>query len=104
VINDVSVASDLIILPDSRIIDNWYRQQGHLLQAYDIKNLIISDPDILVIGTGASGMMKLDRKLSQQLINKGIQVDILPFIEAIEKFNTHTDDGKKVAAYFHLSC
>ncbi len=103
-INNLVVSSDLYILPNGKIVDNWRRRQGHMLQKSDIKNLIKSDPDVLVIGTGASGMMRVDPHLTQYLSQMGIQVDAAPSGQAINRFNTHTASGKKVAACFHLTC
>ncbi len=103
-INNVVVSSDLMILPNGKIIDNWRRNQGHLLKFNDIKSLIKSKPEILVVGTGASGMMRVAQDLLQALEKNGIMPDISPCSQAIKKFNTHAAGGKRVAACFHLTC
>ncbi|MCP4022436.1 MAG: hypothetical protein GY729_11380 [Desulfobacteraceae bacterium] len=104
VINNVSVATDFMILPNGRIINNWRRQRGHLLQSSDIKSLIESQPDILVVGTGASGLMQVAQDLLHELETKGITTIIKPCSQAADKFNILVTTRKKVAACFHLAC
>ena len=66
--------SDLIIYKDGRIKENWWRAQGHYLFPDDITSVIDAAPEMLVIGTGAMGLMKV----SEALLNTGF-TSLKPF-------------------------
>ena len=43
--------SDLIIYPDGRVQDNWWRAEGHNLLLEDIAEVLATSPKKLIIGT-----------------------------------------------------
>jgi hypothetical protein len=43
--------SDVIITPE-RVVDSWWRQQGHSLAVADLADVVAARPEVLVIGTG----------------------------------------------------
>ena len=55
--------SDLIIFPDGRVQDNWWRKRGHVLAVDDIRSLADTSPEVIVAGTGTSGRMRPDSDL-----------------------------------------
>ena len=66
VINGKEYTSDLIIFPD-RVKDDWWRKSGHQLRLEDIAEVITESPEVLVVGTGASGLMKLLPEVEESL-------------------------------------
>ena len=92
--------SDLIIFPH-KIIDNWWREKGHLLQLSDLEKVIEYNPDILVIATGKYGKMNVSNEVIDKLQEKNIKVHIYKTNIAVKEYNKI--DGKKVCA-IHLSC
>ena len=96
--------SDLIIYPDGHIQDNWWRPQGHNLLPDDITTLLDTDPEKLVIGTGAGGMMRVSERVVELCKNRGIEVEVCRTSVAVTKFNVAAEAGKVVAACFHLTC
>jgi len=103
VIDDKRYTSDLIIYPNGKITDGWWRQSGHLMTAADIAGLIEAAPDIIVVGTGASGMLKPARGIEKVLEKKGIRMVAAPCSQAFKHFNA-LSPTKKVGACFHLTC
>lgn len=102
VVDGKSYTADLIIYPD-RVDDSWWRKQGHLLQIEDLREILEAEPEILIIGTGAAGIMRVPSALRKQLEEKNIQLYIERTGKAVEIFNT-LDKSKKVVAAFHLTC
>jgi hypothetical protein len=94
--------SDLIIYPD-RVDSSWWRLKGHLLQMEDLEDILKEGPDILIIGTGAVGIMKVPKKIKNQLEEKNIEVYVHRTGKAVEVFNS-ADKSKKVIGAFHLTC
>jgi len=103
IIDGKKYTSDLLIYPDGRVEDAWYRKRGHSLSADDISALIQAGPEIIVAGTGASGLMKPEKGFEKRLGQKGIRFISLPTIEAVEHYNRLSFE-KPVGACFHLTC
>lgn len=97
-----SYNKDLIIFPD-HIQDNWWRREGHLLKITDLETVIDYRPDVLIIGTGMYGFMKIDRTLIEILKDFYItRVVVEKTKKACLYYNNETLP-RKVAA-LHLTC
>jgi len=96
--------SDLIIHQDGRIQDRWWRAQGHRLFLGDITTVLDANPEKLVIGTGAMGLMKVSEALLNMCDSHGIDVKVSRTASAVKQFNNAKKEGKIVAACFHLTC
>ncbi len=103
VIDGASYSSDVIILGNS-VQSNWWRKQGHLLSAEDVQPIIKAKPSILVVGCGASGLMKVAEQTRQVLEKQGIQLEAVDTHKAVERFNELSQTGASVAAALHLTC
>ena len=103
-INGKPYRNDLMILPDKTILHPWWRNAAHTLSLADIQEIIAAAPDILVIGTGSPGMMQPEQTLCSELESRGIESKVMPTKEAAEEYNALHEQGKKVAACFHLTC
>lgn len=103
VIDGASYSSDVIILADS-VQSNWWRKQGHSLAAEDLKTIIAAKPSVLVVGRGASGLMKVPDQTRQVLQEHNIRLEALDTHKAIHRFNELSQAGAKPAAALHLTC
>jgi len=95
--------SDVLIYPDGTVDDSWWRREGHKLSLADIRQLLKSEPDVIVAGTGANGMMRPDADLERGLKNAGIAFKAAPTDQAIQLL-VRARAGSKVAACLHLTC
>ncbi len=64
VIDGKKYSSDVIIFPD-RVLDNWWRKTGCQLCLEDIAEVITENPEVLVVGSGASALMKVLPEVEQ---------------------------------------
>ena len=95
--------SDLIIYPDGRVQDGWWRVRGHSLSLADIADLVERKPNVVIAGTGVNGRMKPDMHLDAYLSEKGIEFLVGDNEVAVKWYNELKASGK-VGACFHLSC
>lgn len=95
--------SDLIITND-KIVENWWRKKGHEICLEDLRkyNVLNKDYDVIIIGTGYYGMVKVLDEVKDYF--KGKDVFIADTKRAVEKFNEVIKTGKKVLGMFHLTC
>ncbi len=101
VVHGKEYSADIIIYPDGAIQDSWWREDGHYLIDSDIAKLLAANPEIIIIGTGAYGVMKVDLSLFEKYPK--IEFHALPTAEAVKLFN-RLSGGNKVGACFHLTC
>ncbi|MEM2996988.1 MAG: MTH938/NDUFAF3 family protein [Candidatus Bathyarchaeia archaeon] len=103
IVDGVEYDRDLIILP-GRIKRNWWRVEGHQLRLEDLTEILESDIEILVVGQGAYGMMKIGDDVTKALAERGIKLFADNTERACEIFNEFIRIGKKTAAALHLTC
>ena len=93
----------MILHPDGRVDDAWWRRRGHRLSLDDIDGLVESNPEVIVVGTGVNGLLKPAPRLTEMLAEKGIELIPLPNQKAVDCFND-LSSKKRVGACFHLTC
>lgn len=97
---------DVIISPDG-VNDSWWREKGHEVCNADLEPIWDEAPDILVVGTGARGVMKVLAEAHQTMEHKCDQVHIVPTEKAVERYNqlAEKEEGqRRVVAALHLTC
>jgi len=102
-IDNTTYSKDVIILPDGTVLSPWWRKEGHRLEPADIERLISAEPEIIVAGTGASGLMKPARQLEELLMQRAIEFIARPTAEAVQTYN-RLSGNRKTGACFHLTC
>ena len=95
--------SDLIIFPD-RVNSGWWRKEGHCLTVDDLSEVIDYKPEILIVGKGASGCMRVPPSTKKSMSER--QIDLLDknTDQAYQLFNQQEKKGKRVVGAFHLTC
>jgi hypothetical protein len=84
-------------------VDGWWRQEGHVLHAADLDEVLEAKPELLVVGQGANGRMRVAKDAKQALQEGGIEFTASPTPQAVERFNA-APENQAVAAAFHLTC
>ena len=86
--------ADLILLPD-RVMEGWWRQEGHVLHAADLDAVFDAAPDVLVVGQGAYGRMRVAGETARAVERAGIELIAVPTGEAVERYGSLPADVKK---------
>jgi len=102
VIDGRKFGSDLVIYPD-RIHENWWRGEGHTLSVDDVKEIVEAKPEVLVVGTGYSGFMKIHPDTENFLKSRGIKLIAAKTEKACKTYN-ELSKSRRVVAAFHLTC
>jgi hypothetical protein len=103
VISGKVYSSDLIIFPD-KILSSWWRKTGHRLCMEDLKEVLKEDFDILVVGTGYMGLMKVEKEVIEHAHAQGFHLRIEKTRKAVEAFNRLSGQKKRTIGAFHLTC
>ena len=102
VINGKKYSSDVLIFPD-RVINNWWRKTGHELCLEDITEVLKEKLDVLVVGTGASGLMKVLPEVEEIARAQGIKLMVETTDKACDTYNQLGHSQRPVAA-LHITC
>ncbi|MFQ6085295.1 MAG: Mth938-like domain-containing protein [Candidatus Bathyarchaeia archaeon] len=102
VVNGKTYTNDVIVYP--QFVDGrWWRKEGHRLCIDDIRSIVDRRPEVLVIGTGHSGLMKVLPETKEYVESKGIELVAQKTTEACDTYNRLLK-SKRVVAALHLTC
>lgn len=101
-INGVTYTSDVIVFPDC-VKSDWWRSEGHKLHVEDLEEVLRAKPEILVVGTGYYGFMKVLPETEKHLQAEGIRSFAEKTEEAKEIYNK-LSNSHRVPGVFHLTC
>ncbi|MAG08186.1 hypothetical protein CMO89_01830 [Candidatus Woesearchaeota archaeon] len=82
----------------------WQYTKHHTVTVQDITEITDSNPEVIVIGTGASGLVKVEDEVIKLAEQKNIKLVIKPSAEACDEYNKLLKENKKVAAIIHSTC
>jgi len=83
----------------------WVERKGHRLTHKMVKPALRPDVEILVIGNGVNGAIKVPRKTRQAIADAGIDALVIEKTpKACEVFNQLARQGKAVALLAHGTC
>lgn len=101
---DGQIFNNHIKIIQDKLVPNWWRKIGHTVEIEDVQDVLDSDSEILVIGQGQPGYMKIADSLRQHLADRNIKLIEEPTARAIETFNRLHKEGRRVAGGFHVGC
>ena len=102
IIDGTTYTADVIVYPD-HVDSSWWRKEGHSLHRVDLIDVVSAKPDVLIIGRGYYGAMKVPEETIAFIESKGIEVHAERTEKAVELFNT-VQGTKATVAVLHLTC
>jgi len=102
VISGKEYTQDVIIYP-TRVDGSWWRKEGHKVYLEDIREILKEEPEVLIVGTGYSGLVKVLPETEEYLKSKGIKLIVEDTRKACQTYNKLCKEAKAIAA-FHLTC
>ena len=102
VVSGKKYTSDIIIFPD-RIRDNWWRKTGYHLCLKDVAEVMTENPEVLVVFTGASGLMKVLPEVERGVESQGIKLIVEATDKACHAYN-HVCHSQRALALLYIAC
>ena len=93
-----------VIIRKNKVLADWWRKRSHLVTLADIPCLQKEKADVLIIGTGKFGLMKIHKDVSDYCTENGIELIQKDTSRAADIFNDMQDSGKHIIGLFHLTC
>ncbi|MBI4285619.1 MAG: hypothetical protein HY670_06940 [Chloroflexi bacterium] len=107
VIDGKQYVHDVQILPDGTVKEreaSKSRAGSHTVTRTELENIKPTQPDVVVIGTGVSGLVRLAGDIEVYQKRAKLNLMLLATPQAVTEFNRLTGEGKKVAALIHVTC
>lgn len=89
----------------------WWRKESHIIDVEDIKRATDQNPEIIITGTGESGLAEVTQRAQNFIREKGIELIIERTGEAVKTFNIIKEKSEQEGGYpreiiglFHLTC
>ena len=102
VIDGVVYNRDVIIFPD-RVLSNWRRRDGHKLAFEDLVEVLEGEPEVVILGRGVFGRMKVADDVREWIKERGIELVVFRTEGAGKAYNELREQRRVIAA-LHLSC
>lgn len=99
---DVLIVKGEVISRNKGVLRAIYGM-SHLLSDEEVKKLGEGHPDVIIIGSGHTGMLEVKKSQVKKLKEKCSEFYLLLTPEAAEKYNEFLRK-KKVNALFHTTC
>mgnify|MGYP001414153958 CR=1 FL=1 len=77
---------------------------NHIIMKEDFTDLIKAKPDIIIIGTGASGVVDVSKDIIDLIKENKIKLIIKKTAEACDEYNKLIKQKKNVVALLHNTC
>ena len=97
-------STDVILLAGD-VKSPWWREAGgHVYAVEDFEVLLAAAPEVVILGTGYFGRVKVLDETLTALADAGSEIVVEKTGGAVECYNRFAADGRDVAAALHLTC
>lgn len=93
--------SDMLVWWDGRV---EFRVKKHTFDMDDFLGLLKKKPEVIVIGTGQTGVVKVSDKVRQAAEERKIKLYVDPSPKAVDMFNGLVAQRKRAVALIHTTC
>lgn len=93
--------SDMIVWWDG---EKEFMPKTHFLDMKAFSHLLRKKPDMIVVGTGLQGAVRISEHVRERVRDKGIRLFEHTSDKAPDIFNGLVATGKRVVAYIHTTC
>jgi len=93
-----------LYISNRKVVEDWWRKEGHNLCLEDIRDISVSKPSVLIVGTGTNGKMKISQEVKSFLAKREIPLIVAPTEWAAKVYNCLRVNTQNIAAAFHLTC
>jgi len=92
------------ILLSAQGVSAWHEREGHSLKPRMIRRALEMQPEVLIIGNGVNGALKVGKKAHKAAEEAGVRLVVLKTPDACREYNRLFREGKKVVLLAHGTC
>ena len=99
--NGLVYEHDLIVTPTE--VREWRRREGHRVHPEDLAPALAAQPQVIVIGTGFSGLLHPTPEAEQALTDRRVELVVERTGLAVEAYH-ELAPSRRACALLHLTC
>ena len=101
--HQVLIVGNLVLEREYEKLKNLFGT-SHQIGDWEVESLLKESPEIIIIGTGQDGMLRVDKEFLDRARenNAELVVEITP--KAVEIYNDKVKTGQRVNALIHTTC
>ena len=103
-IDGIDYSKDVILLRGEVRSPWWRAAGGHVFAPTDLEGVVAAAPEIVVLGTGYFGRVKVLDETLTAFADAGSEVVVERTGNAVKSFNRLAAEGRDVTAALHLTC
>jgi hypothetical protein len=100
-VNGQTYYSDMTVYWDGKLS---YRSKVHIIELGEFMKILKAEPEIVVIGRGQEGSLKIDEEVLRWAKSKHVEIYTENTRKSVDIFNAFANQGKKVVGIFHVTC
>lgn len=100
-IDGKTYSEDVKILPEGKILKRWGPKDSHAICLEEFTEMLKEKPEVIVIGTGTSGLAELETEARTEIEKHKIKIIEAKTPKAADSFNKIK---QRKAGLFHLTC
>lgn len=101
--HQVLLVGDEVIPRDVNKLESLFGTT-HQIGDWEKEKLLSNQPEIIVIGNGWNGVLKVDEEFKAKCAKAGVALRILLTQPAVAEYNRLIEKGRKVNALIHTTC
>jgi hypothetical protein len=76
----------------------------HKIGEWEQEKLLSGNPEVILIASGWSGVLKIDEDFRKKVEDAGIELGVVLTPEVVKEYNHLIAEGKKVNCLIHTTC
>lgn len=101
--HQVLIVGDEVEERDRARLENLFGTT-HKIGDWEQRKLLSGNPEIILVASGWSGVLKVNEKFKKQIARLGIELRVVLTPQVVKKYNQLIKEGKQVSALIHTTC
>lgn len=97
------IVGDKVIERDKTKLESLFKTT-HEIGEWEREKLLSGNPEIILVASGWSGILEVDKKFADKITRKGIALQVILTPKAVAEYNRLVGMGKRVNALIHTTC
>lgn len=97
------IVGDKVIERDKTELESLFKTT-HQIGEWEQKKLLSGNPEIILVASGWSGRLRVDKKFADKIAQKGIALQVFLTPKAVAEYNRLVSMGRRVNALIHTTC
>lgn len=101
--HQVLIVGNEVVERDKLKLENLFGTT-HQIGDWEQEKLLSNQPEIILIASGWSGLLRVDDKFEKKVEDAGIELRVVLTPKVVSEYNRLVEEGKRVNVLIHTTC